>query len=87
MQLTDWIPALTTTSLLSCALWMFRSLITARLTRSVQHEFDEKLEKLKSEFRTAETTLEANLAQRSTELESLRAGALSGITQRRALLD
>lgn len=87
MQLTDWIPALTTTGLLSLALWLSRALITARLTRSVQHEFDEKLEKIKAEFRAAEKTLEASLAQRSAELESLRAGALSGITSRRALLD
>lgn len=87
MQLTDWIPALTTTGLLSLALWLGRALITARLTRSVQHEFDKKLEQLKSEFRASEKTLEASLAQRSAELESLRAGALSGITQRRALLD
>lgn len=87
MQLTDWVPALTTTGLLSLALWLSRALITARLTRSVQHEFDQKLEQLKSEFRTAEKTLEASLAQRSAELESLRTGALSGITQRRALFD
>lgn len=87
MQIADWIPALTTTGLLSAALWLGRSLITARLTRSVQHEFNEKLEKVKSEFRAAERTLEASLAQRSAELESLRGGALSGITQRRALLD
>lgn len=87
MQLTDWIPALTTTGLLSLALWLSRALITARLTRSVQHEFDENLEKIKAEFRVAEKTLEASLAQKSAELESLRAGALSGITSRRALLD
>lgn len=87
MQLTDWIPSLTTTGLLSLALWLSRALITARLTRSVQHEFDKKLEQLKSEFRAAEKNLEASLAQRSAELESLRAGALSGITQRRTLLD
>ncbi|KRG80257.1 hypothetical protein ABB34_14640 [Stenotrophomonas daejeonensis] len=73
--------------MLSLALWLSRALITARLTRSVQHEFDKKLEQLKSEFRAAEKTLEASLAQRSAELESLRTGALSGITQRRALLD
>jgi hypothetical protein len=87
MQLTDWIPALTTTGLLSLALWLSRALITARLTRSVQHEFDKKLELVKAEFRAAERALEASLAQRSAELESLRAGALSGSTQRRALLD
>lgn len=87
MQLADWIPALTTTGLISLALWLSRALITARLTRSVQHEFDERIEQLKSEFRAAEKTLEARLAERSAELESLRAGALSGITQRRALVD
>lgn len=87
MQLTDWIPALTATGLMSLALWLSRALISARLTRSVQHEFDQKIEKLKSEFRAAEKTLEASLAQRSAELESLRAGALTGITQRRALVD
>ena len=87
MQLENWIPAITTTGALSLALWLFRSLISARLTSSVQHEFDQKLEKTKSEFRATERALEMKLAQRSAELEALRSGALSGITQRRALLD
>lgn len=87
MQPTDWIPSLTTTGLLSLVLWLSRELVIARLTRSVQHEFDSKLENLKADFRASEQILEANLAQRSAELQSLRAGALSGITQRKALLD
>ena len=87
MQLADWIPAITTTGALSIALWLFRSLIKARLTATVQHEFDEKLERIKSDFRASEKELEAKLAQRSAELEALRSGALSGLTQRRSLLD
>jgi hypothetical protein len=87
MQLIDWIPALTATGALSVVLWLLRSVITTRLTNTVKHEFDAKLEHLKAEFRASERTLEAKLAQRSAELEALRSGALGGIAQRRALLD
>jgi len=87
VQLIEWIPAVTTTGLLSLVLWLSRTWIKVRLTSSVQHEFDKRLEELKAEFRVAEKSLEANLAKRSAELEALRSGALSGITQRRALLD
>lgn len=86
MQLTDWMPALTTTGLLSAALFLSRELVVTRLKRSVQYDFDHKLELLKSEFRAAEKAMESSLAQKNAELESLRAGALSGITQRQALL-
>lgn len=87
MQFADWIPAITTTGALSLAVWLFRSMITTRLTSSVQHEFDRKLEKVKSDFRATEREIEMKLAQRNAELEALRSGALSGITQRKSLLD
>lgn len=87
MQFADWIPALTTTSALSLALWLFRSIIKTRLTASVQHQFDGKLERIKSDLRASEKQLETKLAQRSAEFEALRSGALSGLAQRRFLVD
>ena len=50
----DWIPAVTTTGLLGLALWLFRSLISERLKGSVRHEFDVKMEQLRSEMRIGE---------------------------------
>ncbi|RJG36913.1 hypothetical protein [Motilimonas pumila] len=74
-QISDWIPALTTTSLLSLALWLAKSLIATRLKSSVQSEFDKKLEVLRSELKSKEA-----------QIESLRSGAMSGLITRQGAL-
>lgn len=75
MDISDWIPAISTTSLLTLAMWLFRSLISVRLTKSVESEFNTKLEKLKAELRSKEGTI-----------ESLRSGAMSGLISRQSKL-
>lgn len=50
----NWVPALSTTSLLAIALWLARKLIITRLSHSVQHEFDVKIEAIRSEMRRKE---------------------------------
>lgn len=74
-QLTNWIPALTTTSLFGGALWLARSLIMTRLKNSVKNEFDSKLEVLRSELKSKEA-----------QIESLRSGAMSGLITRQGAL-
>lgn len=73
--LIDWIPALTTTSLLGGAIWLARSLILARLENSIKSEFDRKLEVLRSELKSKEA-----------QIESLRSGAMSGLLTRQGAL-
>jgi len=58
MDFNDWIPALTvsgvtTTGLLGAA-WLVKNLILTRLQKSVGAEFDEKLERIRSELRSKE---------------------------------
>lgn len=74
-QLANWIPALTTTSLLGGALLLARSLIMTRLRNSVKNEFDSKLEILRSELKSKEA-----------QIESLRSGAMSGLLTRQGAL-
>lgn len=74
-QLSDWLPALTTTTLLGGALWLARSLIFTRLKNSVKNEFDSKLEVLRSELKSKEA-----------QIESLRSGAMSGLITRQGAL-
>lgn len=87
MTLTDWIPAISMTSLLAGVLWLMRSLITTRLTKSVQHEFDEKLETLRSNLRKNEESFRTELKAKDTQIELLRNGAISGLASRQAALD
>lgn len=61
---------------LSAGIWFGKNWMAARIQRSVQHTFDEKIENLRSELR-----------EREAEIAALRSGALSGLAQRRALLD
>jgi hypothetical protein len=74
-QISNWIPAITTTSLFGAVLWLARSLITTRLKNSVKNEFDSKLEILRSELKTKEA-----------QIESLRSGAMSGLITRQGAL-
>jgi hypothetical protein len=87
MDLIDWIPAVSTTSLLAGALWLMRSLIITRLTQSVQHEFNEKLEILRTDLRKNEELFKAELRAKDAQIELLRSGAISGLASRQAALD
>jgi hypothetical protein len=71
----EWIPAITTTSILGGLLWLGRSLIITRLKNSVKHEFDGKLEVIRSELKSKEA-----------QIESLRSGAMSGLITRQGVL-
>ncbi|VXD03398.1 conserved hypothetical protein [Pseudomonas sp. 9AZ] len=74
-ELGLWIPAISTTSLLGGLLWLGRSLIITRLKNSVKHEFDGKLEFIRSELKFKEA-----------QIESLRTGAMSGLITRQGAL-
>lgn len=71
----EWIAAISTTFLLAAVLWLSRNLIITRLTNSVRHEYDTKLESLK-----------ADLKAKSSQIDALRSGALSGVTTRQAAI-
>lgn len=75
MGINNWIPAISATSFLALAMWLFRSLISTRLTKSVENEFNEKLEHLRAELRAKET-----------QIDALRSGALSGLISRQSKL-
>lgn len=87
MSLTPWFPALTTTGLLAAALWLARELISTRLTKSVQHEFDKKIEAVKAEHRASEERFKALLREKEAEISALRSGALTVLASRQAALD
>ncbi|MGD9584121.1 MAG: hypothetical protein AB7V26_10725 [Lysobacterales bacterium] len=82
-----WLPALTTTGLLAAALWLGRELISTRLTKGVQHEFDKKIELVRTELRASEERFKAQLREKEAEIAALRSGALSVLASRHAALD
>lgn len=87
MDTMTWIPAISTTLLLAIVLWLARSLISNRLARSVQHEFDGKLESLRTENRKSEEAFRSELKAKDVQIELLKGSAISGLASRQALLD
>lgn len=65
------IAALSSAGLVTVVAWLCRNLIFTRLSNAVKYEYDEKLEKIKTELKA-----------RQTEIETLRTFALSGATVR-----
>jgi hypothetical protein len=71
----EWIAAISTTSLFAVVLWLSRNLISTRLTNAVRHEYNAKLENLKAELKA-----------KSSQIDALRSGALSGVATRHAAI-
>lgn len=82
----SWIPAISTSALMVLVLWLLRNLIITRLTKSVSHEYDKKIENLKTSLRQSEETFRAELKAKEAQIEALRTGALSGIINKQASL-
>ena len=76
MRISDWIPSISITALFGVILWLCRAMISARLTASVRHEYDKKLESFK-----------ADLLSKEVQIEALRSGAISALASRQAALD
>ncbi len=87
MDVGQWIPPVITTSLLGAALWLGRNVIKIRLTNSVAHEFNTKLEAMRSEFRRGEELLKADLRSKEAEIAALRAGVLEAMASRQIAID
>ncbi len=86
MEITHWLPAVTTTSLFGVITWLFRSLIITRLTKTVQSQFDVKLENLKSELREKEVKTQSSLKSKEDTIEKHRTGAMSAFMVRQEKL-
>ncbi len=80
----NWIPASITTALLAFVLWLFRKVISTRLTNAVRHEYDKKIESLRTTLRQSEESFKAELRAKESQIDALRSGALSGIVNRQA---
>lgn len=87
MTFLDWVPAITTTTLAAGALWLLRNLIVTRLTKSVEHEFNAKLERLRADLREADARLKADLRAKEADISVLRSGALTAMASRQMALD
>ena len=71
----DWIPAVSTTTLLAVLVYLFKNVFENRLKNTIKHEFDLKLENSK-----------AGITETRSQIEALRSGALEGIISRQAVL-
>lgn len=87
MTLIEWLPSLTTTAIFGVVLWLCRNLIATRLSKSVQHEFDTKLESLRSELREKEELLKADLRSKEADITALRGGVMTAMANRQVALD
>ena len=86
MTFLDWVPAISTTALLGFVLWLLRSFISNWLAKSVQHEFDKKLETLRTNLRKSEESFKADLRSKETQITDLRGAAMSGLANRQVAL-
>lgn len=82
----DWFPAIITTSFFSIILWFSRNYIAVKLTSTVKHEYDKKIEELKTTLRNNEESFKFDLRQKESQIDVLRNGALSAISNRQSIM-
>jgi hypothetical protein len=87
MTWINWIPAISVPLILGFVGWLFRSLIQTRLTASVQHEFNEKIETVRTELRNNEESYKAELKSKENQITALRSGALTNLVNRQIIID
>ena len=87
MNLIDWVPSFTMAAIFGLVLWLCRNLIETRLKRSVKHEFDTKLESLRSELRKNEELFIADLRTKDAEITALRGSVMTAMANRQVALD
>lgn len=81
------ISTVTTSTLVGFCVYLARNLITTRLTKSVQNEFDTKLAGLNSQLRTAEESFKADLKRKEVEILALQGGAIQSRLSRQAAIE
>lgn len=77
----------TSSTLIAGAVYLLRGLITTRLAKSVQSEFDSKLATLTSQLRTSEEAFKADLKRKEGEIVALQGGAIQSRLSRQATVD
>lgn len=78
---------ITSSTLIAGVVYLLRGLITTRLTKSVQNEFDSKLAALTSQLRTSEEAFKADLKRKEGEILALQGGAIQSRLSRQATVD
>jgi hypothetical protein len=83
MDIASWIPALSTTTIFAIVLWLGRNLIATRLNNAVKYEYDNKLERLRSELKSKHDIVLNDLKiKEELELSTLRNSALNAMASR-----
>ena len=81
-MIQEWIPSITTTSLFSVVIFLSRNLIITRLKNAVKHDYDKKIEAVKSTLKQSEEKFRADLRRKELEITALRESALSGVVNK-----
>lgn len=87
MNFTDWIPAITSSSLLAVGGFIAAWVGQPWINRFIQSRFDASLEQTKTRFRREEEKLRSDLQTLEREQNSLRDGALNSLSTRHAAID
>lgn len=87
MSWYEWIPAVSTSALLGVAMSIAGLLLRTRLVKSVQHEFNEKLESIRAAHKKDEEAFKAELASREAQLSVLRNYLVSGMSGRQVIVE
>jgi hypothetical protein len=73
--------------LVGAAIWLCKNLILTRLKKAVETEFDEKLERVRSEHRISEENFKTELRMKEGEIQILRATVMNTLTARHTALE
>ena len=82
----QWSPTIVTITIWS-VLFVGRNWLKTKIVAGIEHNFNSKLEELRSEHRKFEETFKSELRSKESEISTLREAVITGRNQRQALVD
>jgi len=76
--------SIVSTALVTLLAWLAKNLISTRLTATVKHEFDEKIERVRADLRANEQRLADELRDRAATIATLQGQAFAALAARRS---
>ncbi|WP_249694370.1 hypothetical protein [Stappia sp. WLB 29] len=83
----EWIASISSSTIVMVLGFFFGNYYKSKVEKSIQNNYDRKIETLRSAFRRDEEKFRADLQAKGRQIEALRTGVLAGLASRHAELD
>lgn len=84
---SEWIAAITSSTSVAILSFLFGTYYKSKIEKTIQHNFDVKIESIKTHLRREEEKFRSEVKARDEQISAIRNGALSNLASRNSIID